>query len=73
VKIKRDEAERKVIEEAKRKGWATPHASELGLPDDVFDYVLDNNGDLRHLEVQVFAMMDDIQRRRSGVLRERTG
>lgn len=61
VKVKRDSAEQAVIDEAQRKGWERPHDSELGLPDDLFDFVLDNNDSLRHLERQVREMMNTIK------------
>lgn len=42
IKIKRKDAEQAVIDEAARQGKEV-HRSELGLPDEMFDYVIDNS------------------------------
>lgn len=67
VKVNRDSATQAVIEEAKRKGWGAPHASELGLTDQYFDFVLDNNGSLNTLGQKVRDMMDVIYARQKAV------
>jgi len=61
VKVVRDAATKAVWDEADSKGWNSPHDSELGLPNELFDFVLDNNGTLASLGQQVRTMMDVIQ------------
>lgn len=41
-KVKRRDAEQAAIDKAKEQGRPI-HASELGLPDDMFDYIIDND------------------------------
>jgi hypothetical protein len=58
VKIRRISAERAVQEEARERGISI-HDSELGIPDQEFDYVVDNNHELSDLKRQIesLAMM----------------
>jgi hypothetical protein len=62
VKIKRRDAERAVIEEAKRQGRKV-HESELGMEDRLFDVVIDNSdSDLHMAHVRAVHLMNEIDR-----------
>jgi hypothetical protein len=61
VKVRNDEAVQKVIAKAKAEGREL-HRSDLELPDDLFDVILDNNNwrtRPEYLGEQVTAMMDE--------------
>ena len=58
LKIKRREAEEAVIEEARRQGREV-HRSELGLPDELFDYVINNDdNDMDKAKQRTIAIME---------------
>lgn len=59
IKVRRKVAEQAVIDEAKRKGQEI-HASELGLPDYYFDYVINNDETLEDLKLRVNHVAKDL-------------
>lgn len=61
VKIRRREAELAVIEEYKRQGKEI-HRSELGMPDEEYDYVINNDGSKEELALRVRTMMKEVCR-----------
>lgn len=58
IKIRRAEAERNVIEEARAKGVEI-HRSELGLPDDHFDVVINNDSTIEELDLRIRHTMNE--------------
>lgn len=60
IKIRRKDAEDAVIEEAARQGREV-HASELGIPDEQFDYVINNDdNDLALAKDRTLEVWEDI-------------
>lgn len=57
VKIKRKKAEQAIIDAAAKEGREI-HRSELGLPDEKFDYVVDNDGDLEELAEKMCSIVN---------------
>lgn len=67
VKIRRKDAEDAVIEQARQQGREI-HRSELGLPDDMFDYVINNDdNDLVKARERAMQMLKVLERRGIGV------
>jgi hypothetical protein len=62
VKIRRHDAEQAVIEEARARGRDV-HESELGIPDDQFDVVINNNtNDMDYARRSTVLLMEEIYR-----------
>jgi len=64
IKIRRKDAEQAVIDEAKERGRDI-HASELGIPDEKFDAIINNDdNDLKYAESRTVQVMNDFLRDR---------
>lgn len=59
IKVRRKEAEQAIIDQARNEGRDI-HRSELGIPDDKFDYVVNNDDTIEELNMRIRTIMNEI-------------